>query len=182
MEQSETAPRGGNERNVYLVGFMGVGKSTLGPLLAARWGWRFVDSDREVEALCGQTVERVFSVEGEVAFRAYESRALERLSARRRCVVAVGGGAPTQAHNWLALRTGLTVYLCLSAAALVERLAGVRRPLLEGLSPANRAQKVRDMLRRRQSYYRRADLVVAAVGAPTDVVEAIARGVKTCRS
>jgi len=184
-QQCESAPPGlrvENERNIYLIGFMGAGKSTLGPLLAARWGWRFVDSDGDVEALCGQTVEHVFRTEGESAFRAHESRVLKRLSAQRRCVVAVGGGAPTQARNWPALRTGLTVYLCLSAAALVERLAGVRRPLLGDLSPADKAKKVHDMLRQRETYYRQATLIVSAAGVPADVVEAIARDVKTCRS
>jgi len=167
--------------NVYLIGFMGAGKSTVGPLLARCWGWRFFDSDQEVEALSGQSVGWLFDNEGEDAFRAYESAALAQLSVERGCVVAVGGGAPTRALNWRALRTGLSVYLRLPAATLAQRLAGVERPLLAKLSCEDRQKKVADLLNEREPCYRQADLVVPAVGTLTDVVTQITKGVQSCR-
>lgn len=169
--------------NVYLIGFMAAGKSTVGPLLARRLGWPFVDSDRVVERLSGKSVDALFAHEGEGVFRHYESRALALLDEGNHQVVAVGGGAPTIERNWRWLDRGLSVYLEVPAEALIARLARAPRPLLAGLSARERAAAVRRLLRARRPWYERAQLTLSAQGPPPEVAEAIARQViPQCRS
>lgn len=80
-------------RRIVLTGFMGSGKSTVGPLVAARLGWRFIDVDEAVEAEAGCTIAEIFAREGEAAFRDREQAAIARLAAGDRLVLALGGGA-----------------------------------------------------------------------------------------
>jgi len=80
---------------VVLVGFMGAGKSTVGPLVAQRLAWTFLDLDDDIEAAAGRTVPEIFATDGEAAFRAAERAAAERAGRRERLVLATGGGAFT---------------------------------------------------------------------------------------
>jgi shikimate kinase len=77
---------------IYLVGFMGCGKSEVGPRVAAELGWEFEDTDRMVEAIEGKTVEAIFADSGEPRFREKERKALDLVSRRAELVVATGGG------------------------------------------------------------------------------------------
>lgn len=166
--------------NLYLIGFMGAGKSTLGPKVAQRLGWSFVDSDREVESLVGQSVAQIFQQQGECAFRRYESQVLSALSRLRRQVVAVGGGASAVQGNWRYLRRGFSVYLNLSAEQLERRLDGQTRPLLEGLSQEQKLCRIRALLQEREPHYQRADLSVSASGDPEALCRLIVGEVKRC--
>ena len=166
--------------NLYLIGFMGAGKSTLGPKVARRLNWSFVDSDQEVESLAGQPLERIFGQQGERAFRRYESQVLRALSRLDRHVVAVGGGAPAVEENWIYLRQGFSLYLDLSADQLQRRLQGEARPLLAGLSQARRLQRIQALLQERDPYYRRANLAVCAAADPESVCRLIVREVRRC--
>src|SRR5258708_3941354 len=106
--------RGGG--NIYLIGPMGSGKSTVGRALARGWEWEFMDTDRWIERTAGKTIRRIFEQSGEPAFRRLEKSAVVRASRGVRRVVAVGGGAVMDPGNRrLMRRTGIVVYLQVSA-------------------------------------------------------------------
>jgi len=138
---------------VVLTGFMGSGKSTVGPLLAERLGWRFLDLDNEIERRDGRTVARIFAESGEPHFRKLEAEVLAALLGRRRVVLALGGGAPEELGNRLLLeqtpRTAV-VYLAAPFEALVARCleqpGASERPVLSDLSAAERRYKARRRL------------------------------------
>jgi len=120
---------------VVLVGMMGAGKTTVGRQLAARLGWRFLDSDAMVEASTGSTVAELFGAHGEEAFRAEETRVLaEALSADGPAVVSAAGGTVLAAENRRLLATvGAVVWLRADPTTLAARVGtGAGRPLLDG--------------------------------------------------
>lgn len=124
-------------RAVFLVGFMGSGKSRVGSALARQMGWRFLDLDRRVEARAGRSVARIFRESGEAAFRRVETAELKKLlrelKRSRGAVVALGGGVPAQAANRRLLRGRLTVFLEVPAETLWKRCRAGRgkRPLVK---------------------------------------------------
>ncbi|MDI6900216.1 MAG: 3-dehydroquinate synthase [Anaerosomatales bacterium] len=120
--------------HVYLIGFMGAGKSTVGELLARRMGLPFVDLDAEIEREAGMPVRRIFETSGEEGFRAAEERALRAIAEQPRAVVACGGGIILREDNRHLLRaSGTVVYLAVSAPEALARIGDVSgRPLLVG--------------------------------------------------
>src|SRR5688572_8871135 len=108
---------------VFLVGFMGTGKSTVGTLLAARWGLPFVDLDARIEMEAGATINELFASGGESAFRERETAALRRAAGEGAQVVAVGGGAVTRPENLELMREAGTM-VCLRATpeTILQRL------------------------------------------------------------
>jgi shikimate kinase len=159
-----------------LVGFMGAGKSTVGPLVAARLGWSFADLDVEIEAEQGRRVADIFAADGEAAFRGVERAMAERVMARTRIVVAAGGGAFAHPDTRAVLqREALTVWLRCELDTLLARIpADGSRPLA-----ANRAT-IGPLLRGREADYALADLTVDTTRLPPDavasVIAAAARG------
>jgi shikimate kinase len=119
---------------VFLCGLSGSGKSTIGPLLAARIGVPFADLDREIERVAGRSVAELFEQEGEAAFRDLEAEALVRATQLPVGVVALGGGALGRAESLArVLAAGALVWLDASVDVLVARLRdGELRPLLAG--------------------------------------------------
>ena len=118
---------------IVLIGFMGSGKSTVGPLLAKLLEWDFVDLDTLVEARAGCPVSAIFETRGEGEFRSLESSCLHDLAGRRRVVVATGGGAPLGSVNrWFFLDAGTAVFhLRVSLdQALIRTRGDASRPLL----------------------------------------------------
>ena len=146
--------------NIFLVGLMGAGKSTIGRQLAKELGWEFVDSDHEIEARTGASIPLIFDVEGEAGFRLREKKVIDELSRREGVVLATGGGVVLDPENraHLAAR-GVVVYLCATADQLYARTAKDRnRPLLQTPDPRG---KLQNLLAQRDPLYREiADLVV----------------------
>jgi shikimate kinase len=117
--------------NIYLIGMMGSGKSTIGPLLAEQLGYGFLDTDPTIEKLVGQSIVEIFQTVGEPEFRQIETQVLAEVSAYVRLVVATGGGIPIDRENWNHLHQGLVIWLDPHVDLLVERLqSDTSRPLL----------------------------------------------------
>lgn len=148
------------KRNVFLVGLMGAGKTTVGRLLARRLRMPFFDSDHEIERRCGVTVRHIFEVEGEARFRERERQTIAELTGRDGIVLATGGGAVLDEENRRCLsRGGTVVYLRASPEALFARVRhDGSRPLLAGGDPLARLRALHEQ---RDPLYRCvADLVV----------------------
>jgi shikimate kinase len=146
--------------NIFLVGLMGAGKTTVGRILARRLKLRFFDSDQEIERRCGVKVPVIFEIEGEPGFRGREEQAIAELTALEGIVLATGGGAVLAADSRRRLASrGTVVYLNASPEDLYERVRHDRnRPLLTTPDPLAR---LRELHAERDALYRGvADLVV----------------------
>ena len=163
------------DRAILLTGMMGCGKSTVGERLARRLGWDFVDTDTAIEASSGMSVAEIFEREGEAGFRAREREALVALPGQR-CVVALGGGAIVAEENRSLLRAkGRLVWLDASPGELAKRLGDQEdRPLLAGLTPAQRVARLGELQAERRDAYAQADVCVQTDGlAVPDVCDAV---------
>lgn len=148
--------------NLYLVGLMGAGKTTLGRQIARRLAKRFVDADHELEERLGVTIPTIFEIEGETAFRDREEAVIADLVQLEGIVLATGGGAVLREANRLKLSEGGTVvYLHAEPATLYERVRHSRhRPMLKASDPAAR---ISELYAQRDPLYRAvADHVVAS--------------------
>lgn len=147
-------------RNIFLVGPMGAGKSTVGRQLSRALKKRFVDSDKAIEERTGASISLIFDVEGEDGFRKREQAMIEELTALDEVVLATGGGAVLNEGNRANLMSrGFVVYLCAPVDLLVERTSRDRsRPLLQ---TDDLASRVEELLKERDPVYRGvADAVV----------------------
>ena len=150
--------------NLYLVGLMGAGKTTVGRLLARHYGCTFHDSDHEIEARTGVRIPVIFEIEGESGFRRRESQVLLALSGEHDLVLATGGGVVLDPQNRKCLaETGLVIYLCVLPDELYARTRRDRnRPLLQVADPLT---KIRELHQQRDPLYREiADLVLEGGG------------------
>jgi shikimate kinase len=158
-------------RRIVLMGFMGAGKSTIGPLLARRLGWEFLDLDAAIETRTGKTVAEIFATQGEATFRVLEAEAIRDHTGRENLVLALGGGAiETESTRDFLVTLDRTCVLFLDApleilvARCLAQPAAAERPILadrEGL------------LRRfdaRLPYYRRAHLTIATAELSSQAV------------
>lgn len=162
----------GKGSNLFLVGPMGAGKTTIGRALARTLGLPFHDSDREIEARTGADVALIFDLEGEAGFRVRERAVLEELTRRDGVVLATGGGAVLDARNRADLCAGgRVVYLETSVAQQLKRTARDRhRPLLH--TPDRRARLEVLMAERDPLYREVADLTVKTDGRGVRAVAA----------
>ncbi len=154
---------------VVLVGFMGAGKSTVGPLVARRLGYAFEDMDERIEARAGRPIAAIFRELGEPAFRAMEREEARVLSRLERRVIAAGGGAFARAETRALLQEGaLTVWLRCDLETALGRLP------LDGSRPlAGNRDIMAALLAEREAAYRMADLAVEAAGGPDEVADQV---------
>jgi shikimate kinase len=163
-----------NERPIFLVGFMGSGKTSVGRLVAGRLGWDFIDLDELVARSVGRSIEQIFLDSGEPAFRRAERAALETLESRQRCVVATGGGLFQEASNRRWLRThGRAIWLDVPYLECVRRIgSGAGRPLWD---PDADPEAFRALFERRQAAYALAAARVDASGPADEVAGELLR-------
>jgi shikimate kinase len=163
---------------IYLVGYRGAGKSTVGPLLAERLGWGFVDTDDEIIKATGRSIADLFVDPGEAGFRVFETDVLTKCSAMLNHVVATGGGTVLRCENrTIFADTGIVVWLRAPAEVLFQRIqadAGspLRRPhLVAGGS----LEEVKTLLQVREPHYQSvAKIIIDTAGrSPDEVVSAI---------
>ncbi|MCF6776958.1 shikimate kinase AroK [Thiotrichales bacterium 19X7-9] len=148
-------------QNIFLVGPMGAGKSTIGRQLANELKLDFFDSDREIETRCGVDIDWIFDIEGEAGFRQRERMVLEDLCEQQGIVVATGGGAVLLPENRSLLSSrGTVVYLQASIKQQLERTArDKRRPLLKGCD--DKESRLKELMDAREALYSEvADYVV----------------------
>jgi shikimate kinase len=130
--------------NIYLVGLMGAGKTTIGRFLARRLDWHFIDTDREIERRTGVSIPTIFEIEGEEGFRKRESQVIADISGKISGVVATGGGSVLREENRTAMRmSGFVVYLDVPPQTLWERTRHDKhRPLLQVADPLSKLSRL----------------------------------------
>jgi len=174
---------------IFLTGFMGSGKTTVGPILANTLGFEFFDVDKAIEKQTGKTIVDIFATQGEPRFREIERDVLKDLASREGCVISLGGGTMADEENFRFIREhGIIVYLQLSEDEIIRRVQHrPDRPLLhdgEGglLSGEKLEAKVRGLLRAREPYYLMSDLIVPSherkVGFTVDAIVKALRKVR----
>jgi shikimate kinase len=157
---------------VFLLGFMGSGKSTIGKKLSNRIKLNFVDLDSAIESKEGRSVGEIFAKEGEDYFRNVEAEVLRSLLTEAGSIIACGGGTPCFKGNLDFMnKTGTTVYLEMSPAALKSRLFDSRqtRPLISHLNDNELIDYISETLKEREKWYRKARLHVD--GISTDITQ-----------
>ncbi len=148
---------------IYLIGFMGSGKSTAGKNLATLLNWEFTDLDEMVEKYSGKTIPEIFQKEGEDYFRKLETEMLDSLKSVENLVVSTGGGTPCFNDNMaFMLKTGLTIYLKMTPEQLFDRLSGSTdlRPLVKNIDNDHLLDFIEDKLKLREQWYNMAEISV----------------------
>ena len=147
------------DANLYLVGFMGTGKSTVGRQVARQMGFEFVDSDHEIERRQGKPVSQIFAEQGEAKFRALEREFIEHGHPAKKCVVSCGGGLVVP-PGMLELLRSRGVVICMHApieTILKRTMHATHRPLLQVEDPE---QRLRELYAQREELYRRTGTMV----------------------
>jgi len=159
-----------NGTNIFLIGMMGAGKSTVGKKIAQKIGYNFVDTDPLIEQCAGKSISDIFAEDGEDSFRNLEQEVLAQVSAYTRLVVATGGGIVLRSLNWSHLHDGIVVWIDVPVEILYDRLKteSDHRPLLQTENPL---QRLRNLYEQRRDRYAQADLsiVVNADETPAEV-------------
>jgi len=154
------------EKLVYVIGFMGSGKSTAGKRLASLLGWSFIDLDRKIEETAGKTIPQIFSQDGEEVFRKTESEVLKNISFNQGTIVSTGGGTPCHGDNMdFMLMNGLTVYLKMTPGQLAHRLmeSTTVRPLIKNISDDDLPGYIEKVLAVREKWYNRAEIIIEGI-------------------
>jgi shikimate kinase len=162
---------------IFLVGFMGSGKSLMGAALAKELGLNFFDLDKVIEKKAGKDVNAIFASDGEKVFRELEKNCLTELLLEDNYVMSVGGGTPCFSDNMEKMNeAGVCIYLKMSTDHLVERLEADKdsRPMLNGKSGHELWALVNDMLQEREADYLKSKYKVRAKDLkPTELAEFI---------
>jgi shikimate kinase len=152
---------------IYLIGFMGAGKSTLGAHVALQLNVPFVDTDLLIEEEKGMPIPEIFSIEGEDHFRLYEASALRSTAEIEKGLIACGGGLPVYHRNmeWLN-EHGITMYLQIPDDILLASLVQHRsmRPLLAKLCEEQAVHKAMDLLKELRPVYEQASMTIEMTG------------------
>ncbi len=152
-------------QNLFLVGLMGAGKTTIGRILARKLGKRFIDSDHEIEARTGASIPWIFEIEGESSFRRREADVIRDLTAQQGIVLATGGGAILNPENRAYLKArGTVIYLRAGVNSILLRTSHDKnRPLLQVADPR---KKIEELIAQREPLYREIADVIIDTGRP----------------
>jgi shikimate kinase len=163
-----------NKSLVFLTGYMGAGKSTIGKRLGFALGYKHIDTDHDIEKKLKRTMSKIYEELGEKYFRQQEERLIEVLAQKNRLIVSTGGGTLTRLETfYTAQRAGLLIYLKAPVEVLYERAVYSQkdRPLL---NQDNSEEKFKNRFAKREQYYNRADFVIEThEREPNQVVEII---------
>lgn len=148
---------------VFLLGYMGSGKTTLGQEIAQHLDYHFMDMDDLLEKAIGMPIKEFFEIHGEKVFRFAEHELLKEIMDEEDTVIATGGGTPCYYDNIeLMNKAGLTIYLDVSSKELFDRLKGGshQRPILDGIKEGGLQEFITEHLQQRSKYYLKAKLVI----------------------
>lgn len=158
---------------IYIIGFMGSGKTTAGKKLASLLGWLFIDLDKKIEEHTGKTIPEIFSQNGENYFRDIETQLLRNLKSCTNTIISTGGGTPCYSDNMdFMIETGLTLYLKLTPAELKSRLSESKgkRPLIKDLDQEKLQSFIEEKLAVREKCYNRSDITVEGINLDINLV------------
>ena len=160
---------------LYLIGFMGVGKTTIGKQLAEQNNLNFIDTDKEIKILTNKSITDIFQEDGEIYFRKVETKTLKNLSGNN--IVACGGGLPIYNNNMdIIKRSGISIYLKASEDEIFIRLSKSlkKRPLIQKKSNDNLRDLIKKTLAERERFYTMADYTINTNNlSKTDVLRKI---------
>jgi len=146
---------------LYLIGFMGVGKTTIGKQIAALNKVVFIDTDSQIEKETSKSIKEIFETDGEIAFRKLETDTIRSID--RKAIIACGGGLPIHNNNIEYLKhKGTVIYLKASTETLIKRLEKNKnkRPLISNLTNEKRLEFIRKILEEREKTYKQADYTI----------------------
>jgi shikimate kinase len=170
---------------IYLIGYMGSGKSSRGAELAAKLGFTFIDLDAMIEKEAKKTISEIFNDSGEQVFRELERTALRKTFKKNNIVVATGGGTPCFFDNLKEMREhGTTIYLKASNGLLFHRLALSKeeRPLLKDLKDVELVLQIKDQMAFREPFYEKANYEIEALDLKAnDLVKLLRRELKVAK-
>jgi shikimate kinase len=152
--------------SIFLIGFMGAGKSTIGKKLAHRLGLTFFDLDKLIEAKAGCSISDIFKFLGESAFREMEQACLQSFQTENNFLLACGGGTPCFFDNLSFMKdNGLVIYVDLQESILFERLSKAKkiRPSIIGLDENQLKEFISNQLQARMPFYEQADLSMSGL-------------------
>jgi len=173
-----------NDMNIYLVGYMGSGKSEIGSALADMLGFTHVDIDTIIERHQGSSVSEIFDRESERYFRELESKILRDYNFTKKQVISTGGGLPCHSGNIDCMNeTGITVYLKTSTSVLTHRLqSDTSRPLLKNKRDDELSRFIENHLKERIHFYEKAQYVVDGSQDPGPIIDLIFHYYRDCES
>ena len=146
---------------LYLIGFMGVGKTTIGKQIAALNKVVFIDTDSQIEKETSKSIKEIFETDGEIAFRKLETDTIHSIN--KKAIIACGGGLPAHNNNIEYLKhKGIVIYLKASTETLIKRLEKNKnkRPLISNLTNEERLEFIRKILKEREKTYKQADYTI----------------------
>jgi len=151
-----------DKTNIYLMGYMGCGKSHVGQQLAKFSHRQHLDTDKLIEKKAKMTIPQIFEQKGEKEFRAVEKEIVHQVALLQNHIISLGGGAVMDPENWETIsNSGRTITLSYPPEIIMSRLSKKEnRPLLNGTQDQTRLNRIKTMLEQRQPYYQRADLVL----------------------
>ncbi len=155
------------DTNIFLIGYMGAGKSSVGKKIAQSLHYRFVDLDELIKKKSKKSIPEIFELEGEEVFRIAEQQALHSLKDESKIVVATGGGCPVFANNMQWMNDhGKTIYLNCSVGILFHRIAPQKkqRPLISHLDDVDIMDFIISTLNERREHYEKANFIVDGDG------------------
>ncbi|MBI3502834.1 MAG: AAA family ATPase [Bacteroidetes bacterium] len=156
---------------IFLIGYMGSGKSTVGKKLSCKLNLDFIDFDNYIENQTGKTISEIFEKDGEEKFRSMEHEYLKEIFKKENAVTSLGGGTPCF-NNTIELinRNGISIYIEMTVDALVQRLIKARkkRPLIEGMNEVDLKFFIEANLEKRLPFYKQAKYTVEAKNKNSD--------------
>ncbi len=169
---------------IFLAGFMGSGKSTIGPILANTLGWNFFDLDKVIESKQGKKITEIFAEKGEPAFRVLEREVLQEIARGENLIISLGGGTIADQKNINFMKKkGKIIFLDASPESFYHRLKyKTDRPVLKGnneevLSQDKLKQRIKEIINYRKKYYDQADVSLqtdnGTIGKTVDAISRI---------
>ena len=163
---------------IFLIGFMGSGKTTIGKQLASKLNCRFVDIDHQIEEKFNLTIAEIFEKFGEQHFRETEHEMINMMKEVENAVISTGGGSPCFLNNMeLMNQSGVTIYLKTNPKALVNRIKGTQniRPSIKGRTDSQLLEYVKVILKEREPFYLKSKIIINSINLKVqDIVNILA--------